>query len=446
MKLLLLRPKSNNPEYKKTEVFCYPIELASIATYVSRKIPSAQIEVYDEETRELDLEKTLRDVDYIGVTSYYGSHSNGLRILSSAKTIYPKIKTIIGGPNTSYLGKRMMRNNPFIDYVINVSCAEESVTDLLMGKKKSNIPGLYYRENGCIKFSFKKTRFDIDEYVYDLDNIKYKNDIVMKNRFPVRSIMGCIKSVLCKERCIFCSIPFKGIHLKSPDRFWEQIGLLYKKYGIKRFYEAGDCFLIGTYPRKILKNKPSYLKDVRIRVFETPANMTDENVKLLNRIGVDSIFIGIESGSDSMLKVMGKIHAKEDVIKALDNCRKNNIRIVFPLVFGCPGESEETLNETYEFAIEILNKYEDIIEYRIFSLMVPIAGSEIFEMCRKNQNIIRAYNTNGRDIDRDDVIDYDLLQRLTIKEFCTVSLERINDVIGKLYAHTNDKRTLFWKT
>ena len=53
----------------------------------------------------------------------------------------------------------------------------------------------------------------------------------------------------------------------DPKLMWEQIKLLYERYGTTWFWESGDTFLIGTYPERVLAARPDDLSHIRLKFY-----------------------------------------------------------------------------------------------------------------------------------------------------------------------------------
>lgn len=75
----------------------------------------------------------------------------------------------------------------------------------------------------------------------------------------------------------------------------------------------------------------------------------EETIELMAAAGCEGVFLGIESGSDHMLKLMNKTARKSHYANALERFRENNITSYASLIIGFPGETADTVKETIEF-------------------------------------------------------------------------------------------------
>jgi hypothetical protein len=102
--------------------------------------------------------------------------------------------------------------------------------------------------------------------------------------------------------------------------------------------------------------------------------------------GCYSIQLGIESGSNKILKEIHKNITIEEAIAATKIIKKHNIDLEVFFMIGFPQETEETLNAT----IEVMNKIRyDVILYSIFT---PYPYTEMFNYCRERGLIPKDYN------------------------------------------------------
>ena len=100
----------------------------------------------------------------------------------------------------------------------------------------------------------------------------------------------------------------------------------------------------------------------------------------LKRAGVEVASLAIESGCQRVLnEVMHKGHVKLEMVrKAIELLHKHGFYVKGMFVIGLPGETKAELEETVEFIKTAGLNWVDV-----FSAS-PIAGSELYEICKKN--------------------------------------------------------------
>jgi radical SAM superfamily enzyme YgiQ (UPF0313 family) len=90
------------------------------------------------------------------------------------------------------------------------------------------------------------------------------------------------------------------------------------------------------------------------------------------------ILFGVESGSPKMLRRMKKGITLDKVQKAFDLTREVGIKTQAFFLFGMPGETQETIQETIDFAKELSASSTQ------FAVAIPHPGTALYEECKTN--------------------------------------------------------------
>ncbi|MFP3870641.1 MAG: B12-binding domain-containing radical SAM protein [Syntrophobacteria bacterium] len=100
-----------------------------------------------------------------------------------------------------------------------------------------------------------------------------------------------------------------------------------------------------------------------------PKPFEPEFARLLAEAGFDVIFT-CDSLADGVLERNGSSHRRKDVIKALELCEQFGINCTVALIFGLPGETYETIDQTVEDVLRyppnVLRRYEYTVGGRIY--------------------------------------------------------------------------------
>jgi len=79
------------------------------------------------------------------------------------------------------------------------------------------------------------------------------------------------------------------------------------------------------------------------------SNSDEEAISLMAESGCRGVFLGIESGSPSILTNMNKAATIEKYATGIEMLRRYGIMTFGSFILGFPGETEETVDETIEF-------------------------------------------------------------------------------------------------
>jgi oxygen-independent coproporphyrinogen-3 oxidase len=94
--------------------------------------------------------------------------------------------------------------------------------------------------------------------------------------------------------------------------------------------------------------------DTEITVEANPNTVTLNSLFLLKKLGVTRLSIGVQSFSDEILALLGRVHSAGQAIAAVHAAREVGFgSIGIDLIFGIPGQSEKQWNNTLETAISL---------------------------------------------------------------------------------------------
>ena len=90
----------------------------------------------------------------------------------------------------------------------------------------------------------------------------------------------------------------------------------------------------------------------------------------MKEAGCKRVYLGLESGSQTTLKLMNKKATLEDGLNAVYHFRKAGIEVAAFFIVGYPGESETSIEETFKFALKLP------LDEISFNVPFPLPGSK----------------------------------------------------------------------
>jgi radical SAM superfamily enzyme YgiQ (UPF0313 family) len=157
----------------------------------------------------------------------------------------------------------------------------------------------------------------------------------------------------CHMKCIYCSTPLlEGKHCRSRDlhRCVSEMVALNAEKNIQRFYVVDNVF---NFPLTQAKDfcRALIAQDLKIswQAILNPAFGDEELFALMGRSGCRFISLGNESGHELILRNLRKGFTLNNVRKAARLARANGIKYGCFLLFGGPGETQETVTQSIEF-------------------------------------------------------------------------------------------------
>lgn len=221
----------------------------------------------------------------------------------------------------------------------------------------------------------------------------------------------------------------------SPELFWEEICSLKERHGIDRIFETADIFPLNAL-NPLIKAKPTGLGGVKLRCYLFPGMLTERKADELAEIGMSEVFVGVENVkyyADSIHydpignRKMRVKFTKRELIKEIRRFGRSGILVMPSMVLGLKGETHSSLEENLTLARE-LDDLPNIKEMSL-NIVMPLPGSEYFRTyhSRKIRSLYESYT--GKDLTRDDNLDYLAFSKAFIDEYSDVQREDIEDGI-----------------
>ena len=388
MKILLLKPI--NDRYYVVQP---PLGLGYLAAIIARQ--GHEPDIVDAGRVNLsweDFAALVRRGGYglIGIQMFSYELPAVKKHLEVIKKYSPASVTLVGGPHISgdpggtavYLDK--------MDFGF-VGEAEIGLEHFLRLEKKDysdltrlgEIPNLVWRKDGRVEVNPRAPVQDPNEIAFPawhlIDPRTYPSAThgIFCRHPPVAPV---ITSRGCPFPCTFCAgraVTGPVIRYRSVENVIREIVLLQEKYRVREFHIEDDNFTgkreyVNAFCREIMQ------RDLAL-AFSLPNgirldSLDREVLTLMERAGFYSLAVGIESGSDRVLKMMKKnltrkiIREKIDLIK---ECTKMRISGFF--LIGYPGETEAEIAETISFA-RSLN-----LDLASFLITMPLPGSPLWD-------------------------------------------------------------------
>lgn len=282
----------------------------------------------------------------VGFSTYIWNLNESLRVCEILKEVKPELKILLGGPEVSYDGEKIMGNNPFIDYIIYGEGEEsfkEFVKSIDDNKELCNIKGLIHRKGNKV---IKNKERDL---IHDLNTIPfpYGNINNLENR-----IVYYESSRGCPFNCQYClSSTIKGLRFFDIERVKRDLIALMDanvkqvKF-VDRTFNANKKYALEI--MKFIKEKNP--KNINFH-FEIAAHLIDDEfLDLLKDVKKDlfQFEIGVQSTNESTIDAINRttdfLHLS-DVVKAIKSY--GNIHQHLDLIAGLPYENYDSFKNSF---------------------------------------------------------------------------------------------------
>ena len=343
----------------------YPLGISYLSTYLSQRLPDYEIRIFD---FNLNTPESFKEYlqefqpDYVGLSlrniddvNFYSQESfiNGYKMIVDIVRETINVTLIIGGSAFSIYPRELFSLfNP--DYGIHGE-GEESLYNFLLsldaGTPDLNVDGLVYRNGDEIFVNVRKHFIKTPDLNFDSGLLEFYWD--KAGMVNVQTKRGC------PYNCIYCTYPLiegHNVRTLNPDKIVHTLRQLYEKHKIDYVFFTDSVFNISNaFNVELAKKMIASKLPIHWGAYFSPHNLSLENLKLFAEAGLTHIEFGTESLSDTTLKHYGKHFNAEEVVRVSNYCNQAGIYFCHFMIIGGYGETEATINESFENSKRIEN-------------------------------------------------------------------------------------------
>lgn len=378
-KILLLNPPSNKLTFRdyycsftsKASYYWPPIDLLTLSGILYSQY---QVEVIDAIAEGMTAQECFDRIisvkpDAAVFLTGTASWKSDFDFMSELTKRWP-MTVIASGGLLLHRGQELMNKFDFLDVVL-LDFTTDDIISYLENQDKP-IFNLVYRRNGKIvngERVFNREPFSIPIPRHELFSLsKYR--LPTAQRRPVSSILA---SFGCPYRCRFCIGSTINYKPRAVDNIIEELEYM-TTLGIREAYFADFTFtaekkhVMAICQQMIDRHIDlTWICNIHSRILD------EETLSLMKRAGCHTVQIGVESGSDEILKIYAKATDRQTIIRAFDLCRKLKIKTVGYFMIGLPGEDEKVVRETINFAKALAPNFAS------FAIATPDIGTSLWQ-------------------------------------------------------------------
>ena len=346
----------------KSKYLHYPVDLLLLTCTL--KNSGFDVQVIDALLKKLTPEKTIEKINEVNpdiLVTLVGtiSWAEDQEFLKKVKTKLPYLKIIGTGDVFLDDGEKVIKENNFFDGCI-LDFSDNSILNIIEklqnGKNgKEPIDNCIYKENGSSPITGQikrlKGEYSIPTPIHEYFPIKEYRYAFSRN-FPTAHVLTDFG---CAFNCSFCPIRIDnlGFKVRSIDDVMKELKYL-KSLGIKEIYFRDQTF--GANKKRAI--------ELCNRMVEEGLNFTwfcfsrvdvinEELIDAMKNSGCHTIIFGIESSNDKTLQDVQKRINAEKIKNTFNLCKSRGIRRAATFIIGLPGETEEDIMSTVDFAVSI---------------------------------------------------------------------------------------------
>ena len=424
----------------------YPIGFVSMLGYLVKhgyRARIANLAVHMLSDQLFDAERYIGRIDakIFGVDLHWLPHVHGAyHITKMIKRIHPESKVVMGGFSSTYFCNEIMKEWPWVDYVLSGDYQEEPLLRLTKAVERGtgleSVPGLAYRDSsGRIKTTPHSSdpegpkRVFIDYKELARNTLRYHD---VKGHMPYYSWIKNPEGFTiiehgCQFSCGFCGgskFAYKGNYwntapvFRDPDIVAQEIELVQETIGAPVFI-AGDLNAAGSKYHEALfkkvKERGIYLP-LLTEYFMPPGA---EYFKKLSKAFPDfSAEISPDSSNEKIRRLNGKNYTNAALERSIEHARDEGCK-KFDVYFmiGLSGQRKDDVMADVDYASGTMRRYNSS-KMGVYGFVAPLApfvdpGSLIFEMPERYGFRLRArhlmefYNLLDRGNSWEDHLNYE---------------------------------------
>ncbi len=313
-----------------------------------------------------------------GFSSYVWNLDKILIVAEMLKNANPSTTIVLGGPEASGLAEKILKKYDFVDFVFKGE-GEVPFRSFLLNKKRSEIPGLAYRNNGKTISNPELELKNLDELILPFESQDYR-DYLDQSEIPVRAAIETSRG--CPFSCAYCTWGKRRMRYFNLEKLKPAFKFLFDHPKVRTIYITdSNPFMKKERSLELL----SFLIENNIHkkpiTFEvSPEYLTNERiVGLISQLNSEEFAFGVQSTAPEVLEKINRKFDSELYRKNIRLIREKNKKVEFwfSLIIGLPGDNYTQFLDSVDF---VLNLQPEGI---YFHELLCLPGSDLYEYPEK---------------------------------------------------------------
>jgi len=325
----------------------------------------------------------------LGFSCYRSNMERTIEVASFLKDNGLEVPIIVGGFGPTFHDHEFL--NAGFDIVVRGE-AEDTIKEIYQYFTEGNpdiskIKGISYKSEQGVKQNLQRRLID------KIDEIPFPSRDTLRLTTARKTPAHILSSRGCEAHCAFCSVvTFQRLsegpqwRQRSISNFVDELEEV-TSMGVTHFKVIDDSFIEPPRDEKWCSDLADEIEgrelNLRLRGSIRADRVTDKIIAELKRAGFFSFSCGIENGSPSGLKRMGKSAKLEQNIEALEIFNKHSIIVQAGYILFDHRTTMKELYENYQF----MRTYPWTISKGVFTEMYAAAGTP-FTKSLKNLELL----------------------------------------------------------
>jgi radical SAM superfamily enzyme YgiQ (UPF0313 family) len=346
----------------------------------------------DAPARHWGIADVLQDAQVFGpglivVDTNFASMTNDIKVASQLKEATGAVVVMVGPPASQFPDK-MLNNGVDIVARFEYDLTIRDIADALeAGSDLDQIEGIAFKR-GDATVTTPTRDYIASEKLDEIPFVSkvYKEHLDPRDYLLTHTLYPMVQIFTgrgCPNLCTFCSWPRTLMGRKHRTR---SVGNIVDEfeYVAREMPEVREIFIEDdtfTISKKRVTDVCDEIKRRKLHITwscNARANLDYDTMKKMKDAGCRLLDVGYESGSDWMLTNIKKGVTTQDSERFTRDAKRAGLMILADFIFGLPGETRETAEQTLNFAKKIKP---NIVQ---FAIATPIPGTEFYEWVKDN--------------------------------------------------------------
>ena len=314
--------------------------------------------------------------ELIGISGVTASFGDALAVAELTRRVSPNAMIVLGGPHATTVPMETLERITAADCLV-MGEGEERIVQLAAGMPPDELNGVVWRDDGELRRNpWTAPEAPIDDIPIPARDLLDMRHLLRDSPWAVRgSHLRCtnlLSSRGCLHRCAFCSEPaysIRGHRAHSPEYTIAEAKRLVADYRVPMLVFTDEAFtakrdrvmrLMDLWQREGLSRR------VRFAVQARADGLDAEMLAAMKQAGCLHIEMGMESGSDRVLKLMNKGCTVAQNLAAAEMVQSAGIMLQLNVICGVPGETEAELRTSLELVESLGPEAASILPFMLF--------------------------------------------------------------------------------
>ena len=319
-----------------------------------------------------------------------------IEIAQMVREASPETVIVVGGPQLTLYARESLSWDCF-DLAV-VGDGEDTMLEICQryerGESLKGIAGTVYREEGAIVDGpARPLAPSIDKYPMPAWDLVDMNDYHCLTLLKPFATMVTTRG--CPWHCGYCSQVYsEKLRFRAPELVVDEMEYLEREHGVKEIVFFDETFTIGKRRMKkfskLVQERGLTVKfNIRARV----DTVDREVLEALKAAGLRSIHMGVEAGTDRLLKIMNKQITRQQTERAFRIAREVGIETRGYFMIGYYDATPQDIEDTIDFAAGLG------LDWASFSVATALPGTDLYTVAQErgyvNGDFWKEYTVNG---------------------------------------------------